>query len=82
MENAIYYRKKIFQPQLIPKKSFFESSRNLMKRNLVKSQKILLFLACFVFLKTIAFINCDVFKLGYLTGSARRPGDLQYERPG
>lgn len=37
---------------------------------------------CFVLLNAVALINCDVFKLGYLTGSVRRPGDFEYERPG
>lgn len=31
---------------------------------------------------SIPLATCDVFKLGYLTGSARRPGDQEYERPG
>lgn len=27
-------------------------------------------------------VNSETFKIGYLTGSERRPGDLTYDRPG
>lgn len=53
-----------------------------MKWNFTINQKSVLLFNCFVVLNAIALINCDVFKLGYLTGSARRLGDLEYERPG
>ncbi|XP_070503442.1 speract receptor [Chironomus tepperi] len=48
----------------------------------INQKFVLLFLfKCFIF-SYISFINCDVYKLGYITGSHRRPGDLEYERPG
>ena len=53
-----------------------------MKWNLTINQKFVLLFNCFVLLNTVALINCDVFKLGYITGSARRQGDQEYERPG
>lgn len=30
----------------------------------------------------LTFTNCDNFTLGYITGSQRRVGNLQYTRPG
>lgn len=53
-----------------------------MKWNLTVDRKFVFLFNCFVLLNAAALINCDVFKLGYLTGSQRRPGDLEYERPG
>ncbi|XP_055383503.1 speract receptor [Condylostylus longicornis] len=48
--------------------------------------KLLFFKFNILFLFSIIFklnvINCDVFTLGYLTGSQRRPGNLDYQRPG
>lgn len=58
------------------------SSKCVMKWNFIINQKSVLLFNCFVLLNAVALINCDVFKLGYLTGSARRLGDLEYERPG
>lgn len=58
------------------------SSKCVMKWNFTINQKFVLLFNCFVLFNAVALINCDVFKLGYLTGSARRPGDLEYERPG
>lgn len=58
--------------------------RCVMKWNLIINQKLLLLFYYFVLLNhnQILLIKCDVFKLGYLTGSQRRSGDLEYQRPG
>ena len=60
----------------------FKSSKCVMKWKLTINQKFVFSFNCFVLLHAAALINCDVFKLGYLTGSARRAGDFEYERPG
>jgi len=53
-----------------------------MKWNFTINQKFVFAFNCFVQLVVVPFANCDVYKVGYLTGSARRPGDSYYERPG
>jgi hypothetical protein len=55
-----------------------------MKWNLLTiNQKFVLLLFNYFLLNNLTIIvECDVFKLGYITGSHRRPGDLEYERPG
>lgn len=40
----------------------------------------LLFILLFGF--QCVFVTCEVFTLGYLTGSQRRPGNLEYPKPG
>lgn len=61
---------------------FFKSSKCVMKWKLTINQKFVFSFNCFVLFNAVALINCDVFKLGYLTGSQRRAGDFEYERPG
>lgn len=47
-------------------------------------QKFVSLFCCVVVILNVSIpsTTCEVFKLGYLTGSARRPGDYEYERPG
>lgn len=30
----------------------------------------------------VGFVDAEIFRLGYITGSKRRPGDWEYSRPG
>lgn len=42
----------------------------------------LLVVIAVIFLKFEMFVGADTFTLGYLTGSQRSPGNLDYQRPG
>ncbi|KAG5673369.1 hypothetical protein PVAND_003425 [Polypedilum vanderplanki] len=48
----------------------------------INQKFVFLLFNCFLLINFISIVNCDVFKLGYITGSHRRHGDLEYERPG
>jgi hypothetical protein len=63
---------------------FAGSSRCVMKWKLltINQKFVLLLFNCVLLVNLPSLVDCDVFKLGYITGSHRRHGDLEYERPG
>lgn len=51
-------------------------------KKLINFNLYLLLLYLFILNDNISPIDCYVFKLGYITGSQRRSGDMEYQKPG